>query len=55
MLIGEMIRMWRALENIGVREAAKDFGISSATLSRIENGHDCNSTVMRKLIGKLFS
>lgn len=37
-MLGVLLRAWREKQRIGVREAAKQIGISHATLSRIENG-----------------
>lgn len=37
-MLGVLLRAWREKERIGVREAAKQIGVSHATLSRIENG-----------------
>jgi transcriptional regulator with XRE-family HTH domain len=36
--IGSVLKEKRESKNQGIREAAKEIGISSATLSRIENG-----------------
>ncbi len=49
-----MIQIWRQQENIGVRELAKEIGISSSTLSRVENDHTCDGETMRLLIDFLF-
>lgn len=38
MKLGEIISRWRKMCDVTIREAAKDIGISPATLSRIENG-----------------
>lgn len=35
--IAEQLRLHRAKRNIGIRGMAKEIGVSSATLSRIEN------------------
>lgn len=53
-MIGKLLRLWRAIENIGVREAAKELGVSPATLSRIENGKPMDAATMLKLIRWLF-
>jgi len=37
--LGEIIIKKRNVEGTGVRAAAKEIGISSATLSRVENGY----------------
>lgn len=38
MKIGELVKAWRWRDEISVREAAEQIGISHATLSRIERG-----------------
>ena len=38
MNIGAVLRSWRYAEKIGVREAAKEVGLSVATFNRIERG-----------------
>lgn len=53
-MIGKLLRLWRAVENIGLREAAKELGISPATLSRIENGKSVDAATFLKLIYWLF-
>jgi transcriptional regulator with XRE-family HTH domain len=37
--LGEVIIKKRNVDGLGVRAAAKEIGISSATLSRVENGY----------------
>lgn len=65
MMIGELLRTWRTKSHIGlgglklcrpmgVREAAKKIGLSSATYSRIENGGAVDGKTMAKLIAFLF-
>lgn len=38
MKLGTVLRRYRAIEDLTTRELADDIGLSSATLSRIENG-----------------
>ena len=38
-----MMAAYRESERIGVREMARELGVSSATLSRFERGLPCNS------------
>ena len=47
--IATMLWAYRTLERIGVRELAKRTGISSATLSRIENGHIMDAVTLTRL------
>ena len=54
MRIGEIIEGWRHSGRMGVREAAAMIGISSATLSRVENGGAIDGATMWKLMVFLF-
>lgn len=36
--LSEMLRLYRTVKNMGVRELAKEIGIGAATVSRIERG-----------------
>jgi DNA-binding Xre family transcriptional regulator len=55
MRLSKALKLMRATENIGVREQAKKIGISPASLSRIENGKDCDAPSTVKLIVWLIS
>lgn len=50
MKIGRILKLRRSILNQGVRELSKQIGISSATLSRIENGKDIDGKTMLKII-----
>ncbi len=39
MRLGPMIGLYRRVHNLSIRPLAKEIGISTATLSRLENGH----------------
>lgn len=43
------LKLLRATKNVGIREQAKDIGISAATLSRIERGETCDTRSLVKL------
>ena len=47
---GHMLRLYRAHDNLTVRDLAAKTGISAATLSRIERGHEMNADTLLKLI-----
>lgn len=49
-VISECLKLYRQKNEIGIRECAKEIGISSATLSRIENGKDCDLNSFCKLL-----
>lgn len=50
MRIQTALKLMRAAKDVGLREQAREIGISAATLSRIENGHDCDARSMAKLM-----
>ena len=54
MMIGTMIRCWRRIEDVGLREAATQIGVSHGTLSRIERGDQMDAYTMMKLLRWLF-
>ena len=54
MRLGAVIRGWRERERYGIREAAKMIGVSSATLSRIERGKNCDGRSVFKLLDWLL-
>lgn len=55
MRLAEVLREYRWALRIGVRDMAKEIGISSATLSRIENGNNCDAKSLTKIMVWLFS
>lgn len=54
MHIGKVIADYRYANRIGVRDLAKEIGISAATLNRIELGNGCDSASLLKIAGWLF-
>jgi transcriptional regulator with XRE-family HTH domain len=54
MQIGKVLRDWRRIEDIGVREAGKQIGLSHGTVSRIERGEQIDAATMMKLLNWLF-
>lgn len=54
-MVGTMIRCWRRIEDVSIREAAKQIGVSHGTLSRIERGDQMDAYTMMKLLTWLFS
>lgn len=54
MRLGLVIRKYRVMEELGVRDLAKKIGISAATLSRIERGKDCDSRTLSKILNWLL-
>ncbi len=55
MKLGNVIRLWRRSQDMGVREAAKIFGISHGTLSRIERGEMMDGGTLAKILKWLLS
>jgi transcriptional regulator with XRE-family HTH domain len=48
--LGCVLRCWRLMKDLGLRDAAKQIGIGGATLMRIEQGREPDfRTVMRIL------
>lgn len=44
------VRSMRRRQNLGIKVAAADIGISTSTLSRVENGHGCDVRTLIKLL-----
>jgi DNA-binding XRE family transcriptional regulator len=55
MRLGKVLQDYRYANRMGVRELAKDIGLSPATLSRIENHKPCDGATILKLMGYLFT
>ncbi len=55
MRLGELIRLWRNVEGIGIRDLAKEIGTSPATLSRIERGEEMDGKTLVALLRWLTS
>lgn len=53
-MLGELIRLYRSVNNINVRTMSKTIGVSPATLSRIENGKEMSADSLMKLMNWLF-
>ena len=54
MHVGKVLADYRYANRIGVRELAKEIGLSAATVNRIELGNDCDSASLLKLMAWLF-
>lgn len=55
MQIGNILKQWRWAEKKGVREAAKEVGLTTATFNRIERGEAMDgqslATILKWLLG----
>lgn len=50
MRLSEVLKRWRRMSDLTVRDAAKQMGIGFATLSRIENGGLMDGATLGKVI-----
>lgn len=53
-MLGVVLRAWRESRRMGIREAAKQIGISHATLSRIENGKPTDGQTLWRVLSWLI-
>lgn len=53
-MIGELLKLWMAVEGIKVRDLAAEIGVSASTVSRITRGESMDAATMLKLIRWLF-
>ncbi len=47
------LKLYRSSRDLGIREVSKEIGISSATLSRIENGREATADSFIKVLNWL--
>lgn len=55
MQLGAVIADYRWVNRIGVRELAKQIGVSAATLNRVENGKPCDGATIIKIQAWLYA
>jgi transcriptional regulator with XRE-family HTH domain len=55
MRLGQVIKKWRVMSELGIREVAKAIGTSPATLSRLERGEDTNGETLAQILKWLLS
>lgn len=48
--LGEMLRLYRFVHKLTVRDFAKVLGISAATISRMERGGECDVETFLKVL-----
>ena len=49
MKLGTIIKSWRYINRLGIKEVAQQIGCCGATLSRFENGHVIDSNTFTKI------
>lgn len=54
MRLGKIFKDYRYANKLGVREFGKELGVSTATVSRIENGKPPDFGTLKKIIAWLF-
>lgn len=47
--VGDMLKFYMAVKEIGVRDLARDIGVSAATISRVTRGEDVDLNTYFKL------
>lgn len=50
MKLGTVLYRWRTMTDLTLREAAKEMGITSPALMRVEHGHDPSAATLVKII-----
>jgi hypothetical protein len=51
--MGAVLKKWRLMSMLGMRDAAKLIGLSTATYARLEWGYDCDSKTFLRVINWL--
>lgn len=54
MRLGEILRLWRRVSNITIRDLAAEIGVPYPTLSRIERGKEMDGTTLAKILAWLM-
>lgn len=55
MQIGNVLKAWRESQHLNIRDAARLFGVSHSTLSRIERGFSCDGETLIRILKWLLS
>lgn len=50
MRLARLLKSWRAVADLSIRDAAKEIGVSTPTLSRIERGEEMNGQTLAKIL-----
>lgn len=54
MRLGQIIRKWRIVQEVSLRDLAKEIGTSAATLHRFECGHDIDGRTLSMVLTWCF-
>jgi DNA-binding XRE family transcriptional regulator len=55
MKLGTVIRRYRIMSELSLRDVGKEIGIGAATLMRLEQGRETDSGTIAKVLAWLFS
>lgn len=55
MRIGMLLKKWRLVNELSIRQVAEEVGIGAATLYKIETGKPIDATTQLKLFNWLFA
>ena len=55
MKLGDVLKTWRRVSELNIRDAAREIGIGVSTLSRIENGERMDGVTLSRLLTWLMS
>jgi transcriptional regulator with XRE-family HTH domain len=55
MMLSEVLRKWRAMRELTLRDASKAIGISAPTLMRLEHGRQPDGKTLSKVMRWLLS
>ena len=50
MRLGELLKNWRTMERLTLKEVSKDIGIPLPTLSRVEHGEAMDGKTLAKIL-----
>lgn len=53
MRLGILLRKFRVMSDLTIRDLAREIGVSSAVLSRIERGENCDSRTLMRILNWL--
>ena len=55
MKLGDVLKTWRRVSELNIRDAAREIGIGVSTLSRIENGETMDGVTLSRILTWLMS